>query len=282
MESRTTGLSGSVPAGSSQRRESIDHNPADLSERVKLIAFYLPQFHRIRENSEWWGPGFTEWTNVAKARPNFDGHYQPHIPRELGFYDLSNPDVMREQVELARNYGVYGFCFYYYWFSGRRILERPVDNFIKSDIDFPFCLCWANESWTRTWDGENQKILLEQRYEAGDDERFLKSVLPFLTNRLHIAVDGKPMLLVYRIKQPPDPVGSIAEWRLAARSAGLAGLHIAVVDAYDVKDPDEVGAVQTPWWSSHCINIMACSINSIPHLLSLILTIPEPWWITSR
>ena len=140
-----------------------------VRDQAKLIAFYLPQFHRIPENSEWWGPGFTEWTNVAKGLPNYDGHYQPHIPSDLGFYDLANFEVMREQAEYAVQYGISAFCFHYYWFSGRRILEKPIDNFLASDIKIDFCFCWANENWTRTWSGDTKSVLLEQKYADGDE-----------------------------------------------------------------------------------------------------------------
>lgn len=235
-------ISPSHRALSSYCGENSADDPGILQDKTKLIAFYLPQFHRIPENSEWWSPGFTEWTNVAKGRPNFEGHYQPHIPRELGFYDLSGIEVMREQTELAGQSGIHGFCFYHYWFSGRRILEKPVDNFLASDIEFPFCLCWANENWTRTWDGNAKSVLLEQGYAEGDEERFIRDLLPYLTDRRYIRVDGKPLLLVYRIKELPDPAASIRAWRQAAERSGLPGLHLAVVDFYDISDPDEVGA----------------------------------------
>lgn len=211
-------------------------------DAAKLIAFYLPQFHRIPENSEWWGPGFTEWTNVAKGRPNFEGHYQPHIPRELGFYDLSNVETMREQAELARLYGIHGFCFYHYWFSGRRVLERPLENFLESDVRIDFCVCWANENWTRTWNGDEKSVLLEQKYADGDEERFIESLVRVFSDPRYIRVDGKPMLLVYRAKHMPDPRRSIAKWRAAAALHGFAGLHVVAVDFYDISDPREVGA----------------------------------------
>ena len=221
---------------------SIKNDRGILKDETKLIAFYLPQFHQTKENSEWWGPGFTEWTNAANGKPNFKGHYQPHIPRELGFYDLQNVEVMRAQADLAKAYGVHGFCFYYYWFSGRRILERPLDNFLASNVDMPFCLCWANENWTRTWDGDEKSVLLEQGYADGDEEKFINDILPFLKDSRCIKVGDKPLLLIYRIKHLPDPIKSIKKWRAAALHAGLPGLHISVVDFYDIGDPREVDA----------------------------------------
>ncbi len=212
-----------------------------IKDDTKLIAFYLPQFHRIPENDEWWGPGFTEWTNVAKAKPNFEGHYQPHVPRDLGFYDLSNPGVLREQAEYARLYGVHGFCFHYYWFSGRRILESPVEAFLKSDISLNFCYCWANENWTRTWDGDSKSVLLEQQYQDGDEERFIDSLIEAFNDPRYIRVDNKPLLIIYCIKALPNPSKSVQKWRDEAMRQGFDGLHIVAVDFYDISRPDEVG-----------------------------------------
>ncbi|MEB0120482.1 glycoside hydrolase family 99-like domain-containing protein [Pseudomonas sp. CCI1.2] len=227
----------------SSRADLIDCNNADIViDKSKLLAFYLPQFHRTVENSEWWGPGFTEWTNVAGGKPNFDGHYQPHIPRELGFYDLTHPDIMYEQAELAKLYGVHGFCFYHYWFSGRRILERPVENFLKSDIDIKFCLCWANENWTRTWSGDTKSVLLGQEYADEDNQKFIDSLVEYFSDPRYILVDGKPLLVVYRAKDIPDPSACFAIWRALAVEKGFAGLHITVVDFYDISDPSEVQA----------------------------------------
>lgn len=217
-------------------------DPGILRDDARLIAFYLPQFHVIPENDQWWGEGFTEWTNVRRAKPNFDGHDQPREPRELGYYDLTDVEVMRAQAELARLYGVHGFCFYHYWFSGRRVLERPVEQFLASDIELPFCLCWANENWTRTWDGDAKSVLLEQLYEAGDAERFIQPLFAAFRDPRYIKVEGKPLLLVYRARQIPDPKAWFATWRKMAVAAALPGLHIAVVDMHDITTPQAVGA----------------------------------------
>lgn len=225
-----------------------------------LIAFYLPQYHKVAENSEWWGPGFTEWTNVVKGKPNYEGHYQPHLPRELGFYDLANVEVMREQAELAKLYGVGAFCFYYYWFSGRRILEKPIDNFLNSDIDMPYCLCWANENWTRTWDGDTRSILLEQKYLESDPQEFIESLLPHFRDTRYLKVDGKPMLVVYRAKDIPNVSRVFQLWRDAVKSAGFPDLHIAAVDFYDIARPDEVGADALVEFPPHKFN----GPNSVP------------------
>ena len=232
-----------------------------------LIAFYLPQYHRVAENSEWWGPGFTEWTNVVKGKPNYQGHYQPHLPQELGFYDLSNVEVMREQAELATIYGVGAFCFYYYWFSGRRILEKPIDNFLNSDIDMPYCLCWANENWTRTWDGDTRSVLMEQKYLDSDPQAFIDSVLPHFRDTRYLKVDGKPMLVVYRAKDIPNVSRVFQLWRDAVKSAGFPDLHIAAVDFYDIARPDEVGADALVEFPPHKFN----GLNSLPDRMPTII-----------
>lgn len=243
-------LSGLVPYG--PMRDTA-------TDCAKLIAFYLPQYHRISENAEWWGPGFTEWTNVVKGRPNYDGHYQPHLPRELGFYDLSSVEVMREQAEMAKLYGIGAFCFYYYWFSGRRILERPIDNFLNSDINFDYCLCWANENWTRTWDGDTRSVLMRQEYLDADPQEFIASLLPHFSDRRYIRVDGKPLLVVYRAKDIPDTSRVFEIWRQAVEGAGFPGLHIAVVDFYDISRPDEVGADALVEFPPHKFNGPQCA-----------------------
>lgn len=207
---------------------------------IKPIAFYLPQFHPVKENSEWWGPGFTEWRNVTKARPNFHGHYQPHFPRDLGFYDLRIPETFEEQVKLAKENSIFGFCFYYYWFSGRRILEKPIDVFVESNIDFPFCFCWANENWTKRWDGGNNEVVLENEHSVENDNRFIDDVFPYMRDERYITYDGVPVLLVYRPDILTDAKKTFSHWRQRAIEEGFDGLFIVAV-AYHAFHPDEFG-----------------------------------------
>lgn len=208
---------------------------------IKLLAFYLPQFHPIKENDEWWGKGFTEWTNVTKAVPQFVGHYQPHLPGELGFYDLRLVEVMERQTELAKHYGISGFCFYHYWFSGERLLERPVDQLLENKhIDMPFCLCWANENWSRRWDGEESDVLMEQKYKDEDDLAFIDDLSKYLKDHRYIKINGKHLILVYRPALFPDFRKTSEVWRNYCRDKGIGEIFIMGV-SWGIKRPEPFG-----------------------------------------
>ena len=199
---------------------------------VRSIAFYLPQFHPIPENDEWWGKGFTEWTNTAKALPLFQGHYQPHVPADLGFYDLRVPETRAAQAAMARDYGIEAFCYYHYWFGGgRRILERPFEEVLASgEPDFPFCLCWANETWAGHWHGAPERVLIEQTYPGEADYRaHFEWLLRAFEDPRYVRVDGAPLLLVFNVGTVPDCASLCGLWRQMAREAGLPGLHLLAV-----------------------------------------------------
>jgi lipopolysaccharide biosynthesis protein len=177
---------------------------------ARLIAFYLPQFHPIPENDEWWGKGFTEWTNVARAKPLFPGHYQPHLPAHLGFCDLRVPEVREKQAAMARNYGIEGFCYWHYWFNGRRLIERPFNEVLATGRpDFPVCLAWANETWSRRWLGEEKEILLQQTYSPDDDVAHIRWLLPAFADRRYVRVNGRPLFLIYRPGHLPNPARTV-------------------------------------------------------------------------
>lgn len=200
---------------------------------TRLIAFYLPQFHPIPENDEWWAKGFTEWTNVARARPLFKGHLQPRVPAELGFYDLRVPETRAAQADLARQHGIEGFCYWHYWFAGKRLLERPFLEVLGSgEPDFPFCLAWANESWTGVWNGQPNKILLEQTYPGEDDYvRHFHALVEAFRDPRYIQVDGKPLFIIYTPESLPDPERFRESWNELAIKAGLKGMYfIGIVD----------------------------------------------------
>lgn len=196
-----------------------------MSLRARLIPFYLPQFHPIPENDKWWGKGFTEWTNVGKAKALFKGHYQPRLPADLGYYDLRVPEVREAQAKLARTAGIEGFCYYHYWFGGKQLLARPFEEVVASGKpDFPFCLCWANQTWTGVWYGAPNRILIEQTYPGREDHRrhFLALRNAFLDHR-YLRINGRPIFVIYRPKEVPDVAGFIRQWQHLAVQNGLPG-----------------------------------------------------------
>ncbi|HSC64067.1 MAG TPA: glycoside hydrolase family 99-like domain-containing protein, partial [Caldimonas sp.] len=222
--------------------------------KLKYLALYLPQFHAIPENDEWWGKGFTEWTNTKPMKPLFEGHYQPHEPsEELGYYDLSDVDVMVRQAELAKSYGISGFCYYYYWFNGRTLLETPLRNMLgDARVAIPFCLCWANHNWTRRWDGLDQEMLLEQTYDETTYSRFIDDLAPYFADPRYIRVEGKPVLLVYQAELLLNPKEAVSTWRNHARDQYGTDLYLICVQQSGATNPGEFGydaAVDfTPKW----------------------------------
>ena len=229
----------------------------------RIIAFYLPQYHPFKENDEWWGKGFTEWSNVVKARPLFKGHYQPKIPTDLGFYDLRVPEVREEQARMAREAGIEGFCYWHYWFHGHELMERPFWEVVQSGKpDFPFCIGWANETWkSKMWnkDGslaEGTKTLIEQIYSEEDDKVHFQKLLPAFKDRRYILVDGKPLVFIHRGKELP--AHTIAIWNQLAKETGFSGVHF-------------VGRVNEPSYSSlekdlSCLYDKGFDALSIPRL----------------
>jgi glycosyl transferase family WbsX len=201
---------------------------------VRVIAFHLPQFHPIPENDTWWGRGFTEWTSTVRARPLFLGHRQPHLPADLGFYDLRLAEARTAQADLAREYRVSAFCYWHYWFAGRRILERPVDEIVAcGEPDIGFCLGWANQTWAGVWHGEPDRVLIEQSYPgAADDEAHFAAVLPALGDRRYFTVEGRPLFYVFRPEEIPDIASWCRRWRDMARASGLPGLYL-VAEMHD-------------------------------------------------
>ncbi|MFZ5879285.1 MAG: glycoside hydrolase family 99-like domain-containing protein [Chloroflexota bacterium] len=206
--------------------DSYERQPDD----PMILAYYLPQYHPTPENDEWWGRGVTEWHNVSRAVPQYVGHYQPRLAGELGQYDLRLAENIARQAELAKSHGVYGFAYYFYWFDGRRLLDKPLDLFLNSpQIDYPFCLCWANESWTRRFDGSSGEVIMYQNESVESYQAFIESVKPYMQDKRYIRVDGRPVLIIYRPSFVPDPPRVLAYWRAYCKQEGLGDPYIIAV-----------------------------------------------------
>jgi len=249
--------------GAPDKMRRIEKNRAVLLERwgealaaqekVRAIAFYLPQYHAIPENDAWWGAGFTEWTNVRRAQPLYPGHRQPRVPAELGYYDLTDPEARAAQAALAARFGVSAFCYYYYWFNGKRLLERPLlEMLAQGRPDFPFCLCWANENWTRRWDGLEDQVLIGQQYGPEDDRAFMEALQPVFADPRYVRVGGRPLFLHYRASLLPDPRRTTDTWREVCRRGVGADPYLLSVQSVDtdfLADPRDQGfdaAVEFP------------------------------------
>jgi len=245
---------------------NITTKPYSGMNTVKPIALYLPQFHSIPLNDKSFGRGFTEWTNVTKAIPQFNGHYQPHLPIDVGFYDLSKPDVMYRQVELAKMYGIYGFCFHYYWFSGERLLEAPIFNYLNNkDLDMPFCLCWANENWSKLWDGGNKELLMTQELKDNDDEKFFYDILPFFKDERYIKINNKPVLLIYRLNlfEEERIKTFVKKIKTLAKKEGFDDIHIIGSIVNKCTDPTIYGADAAMEFPPHYVKQKSAKINYV-------------------
>lgn len=214
-------------------------------ENKRIIAINLPQFHPFKENDEWWGKGFTEWTNVTKAKPRYPGHYEPHLPTDTGFYDLRLPESRQMQADMAKEYSIYGFCYYHYWFNGKQLMQRPIEDILKSgEPDFPFMLCWANENWARNWAGGFKDILIEQKYSQEDDIQHIRFLCKnFFKDKRYIKVNNKPVFCVYRPHYFPNIKETIQTWRDIAKSEFNIDLYLCYFEApvYDAMQFQDCG-----------------------------------------
>ena len=230
--------------------EEVEPLPPGAIRRARVLAFYLPQFHAVAENDAWWGRGFTEWTSAARAMPRFEGHYQPRVPRDLGHYTLDGTATLRRQVEMARGAGLAGFVHYFYWFNGRRLLDQPIEAMLADrEVDFPFCLMWANENWTRRWDGGDQDILIAQDYRAEDDAALVDCFARHFRDPRYIRLGGRPLLMLYRPALIPDTRTTVARWRALFRARHGEDPVLVMAQSFDVTDPRPLGfdaAVEFP------------------------------------
>lgn len=229
-----------------------DPSTVDLARvpaKARTIAFFLPQFYPFARNDEWWGKGFTEWRNVARGTPRFEGHYQPRIPRDLGFYDLTNVETLKAQSVLAKQSGIEAFCFYYYWFNGERLMDKPLDLFAEADIDQDFCIMWANENWTRTWDGFEGQVLIQQDYRDEDEDDFIADTARYFNHPRYTMVNDKPLFILYRPGLLPDAEATIARWKRKWEIACGVEPYVLMVQGFGDENPNEYnldGAVEFP------------------------------------
>ena len=217
----------SIPQISDEYVELAPDSYARQPGDPMILAYYLPQFHPTPENDEWWGRGITEWHNVSRAVPQYAGHYQPRLPGELGYYDLRLNENIARQIELAGMHGIHGFAYYFYWFDGRRLLDKPLDAFLNDpSLDFPFCLCWANESWTRRFDGSSGEVIMYQNESVESYRAFIESVKPYMQDKRYIRIDGRPVLIVYRPSFVPDCQNTLSYWRAYCQEQGLGNPYV--------------------------------------------------------
>ena len=215
----------------SEYEENIDFSKYETN--IKVIALYLPQFHEIEENNKFWGKGFTEWVNVKKCKPRFKGHNQPRLPGDsngfLSYYRLNDIKIIESQIKLAKSHGIYGFGIYYYWFSGKELLEKPLNLFIKySNIKFRFLLIWANENWTKRWDGKEKEILIKQSYNEKDPSLFIKNIKKYIKDERYVCLDKRPILGLYEPNKIPNIKKTIEIWRKTSRKIGIGELFILI------------------------------------------------------
>ncbi|WP_368031184.1 glycoside hydrolase family 99-like domain-containing protein [Arcobacter sp. s6] len=238
-------------------KDLIERKPYEFqSGDTKPIAFYLPQFYSFPENDEWWGKGFTEWTNVTKAMPQFEGHYQPHLAGELGYYNLMTDGIMERQIELSKMYGIYGFCFHFYMFDNRkRLLEKPLNKFLDNpDLDMPFCLCFANENWTRRWDGLENDVLMAQTYSNTFEIDLAEEMLVYLQDKRYIKIDGKPLVIIYRIDILPSPTEFSNRFRGECHKLGIGEIYLCSVLSFGIGNAINYGFDDNIEFPLHGIN----------------------------
>jgi lipopolysaccharide biosynthesis protein len=246
-----------------------------MRKKFRPLALYLPQYHPIPENDEWWGKGFTEWTNVAKAKPLFKGHYQPHLPADLGFYDLRLRETRIAQAEMAKKSGIHGFCYYHYWFNGKTLLEKPIESMLQSnEPDFPFCICWANENWSRNWDGQFKNVLIEQKYSFKDDVDHIRYLFTFFSDPRYIRVNNKPVFIIYRTELFPDIKRTVEIWREESVKSGVGDLYLIRAESFvQGVDPASIGFdasfVFQPNWHNQPARYLDNSARRFMHKIGL-------------